>query len=282
MVHFDGKVKDLLPYRDKQGHKGTFGKLLLIAGSENMAGAAILAAKAAYRTGCGMVKIISPAANRVILQIAIPEALYAPLENINWKDEIAWADVVAVGPGIGVGENAAKAVSGLVSEIDKPLVVDADAINLLAQNAEELALLSRKDCAVILTPHPAERKRLCIGAAGNFAFEQTEAEELFADINMLSRRLNAIVVAKDAQTKIAFPDSADIFQNCLGNSGMATAGSGDVLTGIISGLLCQKVPEKEAAIRGVLLHACAGDFVAKQKGEHYLMASDLCDAIGQE
>lgn len=269
MFFYNEEPRYLLPLRAVNGNKGTFGKILLVAGSLKMAGAAILAARAAYRIGAGMVKLISPEENRIILQGALPEALYGTYEDL--AESLEWADVIAIGPGIGKQREALEGLERVVRESTLPLVIDADALNLLAENPElekELVCSGRNGRTVVLTPHVGELSRLM----------KKPVEELKKQLwhygRELSRELAAVVVAKDAETFIC-RETGSICVNVHGNSGMATAGSGDVLTGIIAGLLGQRMEPFEAAGRAVYLHARAGDCAAAQLGEHACMAGDL-------
>lgn len=270
MFYYDEKVGDLMPERERSGNKGTFGKVLLVAGSVNMAGAAILAARAAYRVGAGMVKVITPQENRVIVQETIPEALLGMAEDL--EESLKWADVVAIGPGIGKGKGAYNCLKTVILKSELPLLIDADGLNLLAENPElERALVERKS-DVILTPHVGELARL---TKENVS---TLKENLPFHAMKLAEQLRAIVVAKDARTFVC-KKHMPICVNLRGNSGMATAGSGDVLAGIIVGMIAQGMRPFEAAGVGVYLHACAGDLAAEEMGEHALMAGDITEKI---
>lgn len=262
----------LMPERSGSGNKGTFGKVLLVAGSFNMAGAAVLAARAAYRTGAGMVKIITPAENRVIMQEMLPEALLGSEEDL--EESLEWADVIAIGPGIGKSEHASVCLKKVICDSSLPVLIDADGLNLLAGNEtllENLATQARRR-TVILTPHVGELSRLTGEPV------KVLMESLASAAQKLAEKLHAIVVAKDARTFIC-KEGSPVCVNLKGNSGMATAGSGDVLAGIIVGLAAQGVPAFQAACNGVCLHALAGDAVAKERGKHALMAGDITEKI---
>lgn len=269
MYFYKEEPEKLLPVRDKNGNKGTFGKVLLVAGNLKMAGAAILAARAAYRIGAGMVKVISPEENRIIIQEAIPEALYGTMEDL--QESMKWADVIIFGPGMGTGDYALKCLETVIYESNLPLLIDADGLNLLAQNPklqEELAKQGKGERKVILTPHVGELSRL-------MQLSISELKRKLPEYGMaLAARLNAIVVAKDART-FTCKDGFPICVNVHGNSGMATAGSGDVLAGMIGGLLAQGMEDFEAASVGIYCHAKAGDRVAALYGEHACMAGDM-------
>lgn len=264
--------KALLPVRAADGNKGTFGKVLLVAGSVNMAGAAVLAAKAAYRAGAGMVKIISPSENRVILQQAVPEALLGTPEEM--EEGMEWADVIAVGPGIGKSSTAMECLDKAVHLSGKPLLADADGLNLLAANSDLRAVLAVQGAEgreIILTPHVGELARLAgmeIGAC---------KETLLSCARSLAAECHAVVAAKDARTFICGGERCCV--NLSGCSGMATAGSGDVLAGIMAALLAQGMRAFEAAAVGAYIHGKAGERAAGAFGEHACMAGDLTDFL---
>lgn len=260
---------NLLPERKRDGNKGTFGKVLLVAGSRNMAGAAVLSAKAAYRTGAGMVKVITPPENRIILQETVPEALLGTSEDL--EKSLVWADVIALGPGIGKGEEALDCLEKVLNLSGKPLLVDADGLNLLAEYPQLMELIASQGFSgrsLVLTPHVGELSRLTGETVARLK------ENLPAWGGRLAKQLHAVVVAKDARTFICCQDQP-ICININGNSGMATAGTGDVMAGIIAGMLAQGKEPFQAAAAGVRLHAMAGDCAAKLHGEHGCMAGDL-------
>lgn len=270
MYYYDENVEEVLPERTQYGNKGTFGKVLVVAGSVNMAGAAVLAAMGAYRAGAGMVKVITPAENREIIQIKIPEALLGTLDDL--EESLQWADVAVIGPGIGQGERALECVETVIGS-SLPLVIDADGLNLLARMpALKEKIRSRKE-GVILTPHVGELSRLTGEDIGTLKSNLSHyGAELATD-------LNVILVAKDAQTFVCAKERP-ICVNLRGNSGMATAGSGDVLAGVIGGLLAQGMEPHKAAAVGVYVHACAGEAAAAKLGEHSVMAGDIAAYIG--
>jgi len=270
---YDEDVASLLPKRPRNGHKGTFGKVLLVAGSVNMAGAAVLSAKAAYRAGTGMVKVITDAENRMILQQAVPEALFGDYRDL--EEGIAWADVIAVGPGLGRGEEACRCLEQVICDSRKPLLVDADGLNLLAGHPEWKGVLSRQGAegrAVILTPHMGELSRLI----GEPISECSRNPMLRG--GQLASGFHAVVAAKDARTFIC-AEGHQICVNLSGNSGMGTAGSGDVLAGIIAALLAQGMDAFEAAAVGVYVHGRAGDRVSEEIGEYACMAGNIAERI---
>ena len=273
MFCFEEPVDELLPKRNPYGNKGTFGKVLLIAGSVNMAGAAVLAGKSAYRIGAGMVKILSPAENREIIQKNIPDAMYGTYDNL--EISLAWADVLAIGPGLSQSPEAKIILTRAIEGSNIPLVLDADALNLLASDKElqiMLAAQGNKGRCIILTPHVGELSRL-------LGVSVTELKEKPWEYGMqLSRSLHAVVVVKDART-VTCMENYPVCINVKGNCGMAVAGSGDVLCGIISGLAAQNTKGFDAACMGVHIHAVTGDKTALIRGVHGMMASDIADNL---
>lgn len=270
MFCYEEEAVELMPRRRRDGNKGTFGKVLMVAGSVNMAGAAILAGKAAYRAGAGMVKLITPQENRVILQETLPEALLGSLNDL--KESLNWADVVAIGPGIGKSEAAKKCLRTVLEQEGYPLLIDADGLNLLAEDSDLRKLVKERRSDVIFTPHVGELGRL----TGKSVKELKR--DLSASAMDLARELKAIIVAKDARTFIC-KENMPICINIRGNSGMATAGSGDVLAGMIAAFLAQGMNAFEAACVGVYIHACAGENASLKLGEHGVMAGDIAEAV---
>ena len=240
-----------------------------------MAGAAVLAAKAAYRSGAGMVKVVTQPENRVILQTAVPEALLGAEDELD--DDLEWADVLAVGPGIGRSGHALQLLNAALARSDKPLLIDADGLNLLALRPELAGLVREQGIGgrrFILTPHVGELARLTGKPVGVL-------KENLADFGRgLAKELHAVVVAKDARTFICAADGP-VCVNLSGNSGMATAGSGDVLTGVITGLMAQGMEPFRAASVGAYIHGLAGDIAADQYGEHACTALDIVDGLKQ-
>ncbi len=273
MFFYKEPIRELMPKRDSGGNKGTFGKVLLVAGSAKMPGAAVLAAKAAYRSGAGMVKVITPSENRSILLSNVPEALYGTAEDL--QESMRWADVIAVGPGIGRSSEALQSLEQIIYESDLPLVIDADGLNILAEQEALQRELSKQGAGgrpIILTPHVGELSRLMKLPMGELK------EDLSRYGKMLAGQLHVVVAAKDART-FTCREKGAVCVNLHGNSGMATAGSGDVLTGVIVGLLAQGMDAFAAASVGVYLHARAGDLVAEERGEHACMAGDIIERL---
>ena len=264
----------LLPKRVVSGNKGTFGKVVLIAGSRNMAGAAILAARAVLASGAGMVKVVTASCNREILQTAVPEALLAVYDADNasevLKDSLGFGNVLAAGPGLGTGPEAADLLRTLLSELPnltgKPrLVLDADALNLLSADGE---LAARLPAGTFLTPHIAEMARLLHLPAERVVEDRLRRAAAFAE------EKNVRVLLKDARTVIAA--DGRLFINPSGTDGMATAGSGDVLTGILAGLLAQQAPAACAGPAAAFLHGLAGEKAAEALGRRSMTAADIC------
>ncbi len=263
-----------LPLRDPAGNKRTFGHAALFAGSRGMAGASVFAAKAALSTGTGLVRVLAPEANREILQIAVPEAVLSVYENepdgSQVESLLSWADAVACGPGIGTGETAGKTLEAVLRARPQRLVLDADALNLLAGHPEWRALLTPE---TVLTPHPGELSRLM----------GEPVSELLKDPVGSARRaaeqFGCIVAAKNACTVTALPDGR-VFLNETGSDALAKGGSGDVLTGLIAGLLAAGVQPEQAAVWGVCLHGEAGAQAGRLKGPRACSPMDVIGELG--
>lgn len=259
-------IQSIVRPRTKEGHKGTFGHALLIAGCYGMAGAGVLAGKGCMRSGAGKLTIHIPRRNNDIMQITLPEAiLHHDTSELYWTSmpfsasgQIGY-NAIGIGPGIGTGEETAEALHQLLEVLKNtgvPMVVDADALNILARHPEWFRLLPE---GTIITPHPLEYCRL---------------KDAGVDMK------NITLVLKGHHTTITLPNHPEPSYICpWGNNGMGTAGSGDVLTGIILGLLAQGYNTTEAAIMGVSLHALSGDIAAEKLGQHSLIASDLIDNL---
>lgn len=266
----EAEVKALLRQRPRFAHKGTMGHALLVAGSRGMTGAAILAARAALRTGLGKVTVHVPNACLNILQISVPEAII----QIDIDEDIISSAIdasnfqaIGIGPGIGQRRHTAAAVRSYIVQQTCPMVIDADALNILSENPEWLEDLPA-DC--ILTPHPRELDRL-IGHCTNSFERMNRARQLAIDHHVF-------IVVKGHYSQICTP-TGDVLFNPTGNPGMATAGSGDVLTGIITSLLAQGYLPAEAVQLGVYLHGLAGDLAAEDIGEESLIASDIINYL---
>lgn len=276
MFYYDEPLKELLPPRDASGNKGSFGKVLIIAGSMNMAGAAVLSASACYRSGAGMVKVLTPPENRIILQSLVPEALIGTYDD--YKESESWADVILAGPGIGQTKEALDILRKAVDESSKPLVLDADALNLMSKEKDiyEAVLNQGRDGRkIILTPHMGELSRL------NGEKISVLKRHPWHYAGELSRSMGVVAVAKDARTFVCAPDGR-ICVNIRGTSGMATAGSGDVLAGCIAGLLAQDKDAFRAASVGVYACALAGEAAACEKSDYAMTAMDIVQHLMED
>ena len=263
--------KCLLP-RSPFAHKGQMGTALMIAGSYGMAGAAVLAAKACMRAGAGKVVVNTPRRNIPILQASVPEAVVqAGNEETIFAEAVDTEDYQAmgIGPGLGQSEQTAIALIAQLRRTQCPIVVDADAINILANHRAWLQQLPK---GIIMTPHPKELDRLEGHSADTY--------ERLTKARNLAERLKGYIILKGHYTAICCPDGHIMF-NATGNAGMATAGSGDVLTGILTGLLARGYKPQDACVAGVWLHGMAGDLAAQQLGEESLIASDIIQYLGK-
>lgn len=265
-----GIINGLIQKRTPFDHKGTFGHALLIGGSHGKIGAIILSAEACLRSGAGLLTVYAPSCGYDILQERIPEAMVITAEGQNeLSGEIPALkySAIGVGPGIGTLPSTQLFIDALLKGSDKPLVIDADALNIIAQNSW-LDLIPKGS---VLTPHPKEFERL---------FGQTESsEERVELLRIKAKALQLVILLKGRYTAIATPDGK-VFFNTTGNPGMGTAGSGDVLTGIITGLIAQGYSPANASILGVHLHGLAGDLATKELGTEAVIASDIIAHIG--
>ena len=258
----------LLP-RNPYAHKGTFGHGLLVAGCERMPGAAVLAATAAMRGGIGKLTVHSVKSVCNTLSVVLPEAIHDLDDNEQHVSHIDWnhlpenINAVAFGPGLGTAKQTVSAMKDILDTVKLPLVIDADGLNMLAENKTWLAFLPPYS---ILTPHFAEFERLAGKPSDDF--DRLERAKAFA------QRYSVILVLKGHHTVVTMPDGRQFF-NTTGNPGMATAGSGDVLTGLLLALLAQGYPPKHAAVLDVYLHGAAGDAYAERFDQRTLVASDL-------
>ncbi len=270
----------LLHPRDRDSHKGDFGHLMVIAGSLGKAGAAVMAAKGALRTGAGLVTVATPNSVVPIVQQALFEAMCIPAAEsidgtlgVGAETELLRAGAkmtaCAIGPGLSTHPETVTAVRNLVPRLPVPLVIDADGLNALAGS---LDILKKAAGPVIMTPHPGEMARLLGIPASQVQQDRIGAASGFA------RRYNVTLVLKGAGTVVASP-RGPVFINSSGNPGMATGGTGDVLTGMIGSLLAQGYPAEQAACLGVYLHGVAGDLAAEEKGEQGMIAGDLIERI---
>ena len=268
----------LLHPRSRFSHKGDYGHALLIAGSEGKTGAALLSAKACMKTGVGLLSVLLPKSAQTALLSTLPEAMLYQLEDDrNDRNQLRFDDfdrlqaynAIGVGPGLGKAEVTARALKRLIQDCQVPMVMDADALNILAENPTWLSFLPQD---TILTPHPKEFERL-FGATTD-SFERIKLQREMA------MKYHIIIVYKGGYPTTVLSDGS-VFFNSGGNPGMATGGSGDVLTGVILSLLAQRYHPSVAAVLGVHLHALAGDLAAEENGQEALLASDITAHIGK-
>lgn len=264
-----------IPKRSEDGHKGSYGKVLVIAGSVGMSGAAYLTTMAALRGGAGLVVLLTPSSIYSILASKISSALVYPLYDtpqgtISTKAEttivnfIHESDVLAIGPGISRNIETSKLILHIIPRIPIPAVVDADALNIISEN---ISVLRNPSVPMIITPHPGEMSRLTKTPIGELQKNREKIAFEFA------KRNNVIVVLKGNKTVVT--DGNRTYVNRTGNPGMATGGSGDVLTGLISALIGQKIPYFDACVIGTYIHGLAADIAVKSTTEISLIASDI-------
>ena len=263
----------ILPWlkkRSKIAHKGTYGKALVIGGSYGMIGAALLAAKAGYCTGAGLLRMYIPACGYTIAQTALPEAMVLTdpsFTEITTIPDLQPYNAIAIGPGMKESDGGKDALVALLKQAKFPLVIDAGALNILGENRELMALIPPNS---ILTPHPKEFERLTKAFPNDF--------ERLKGLQSFSKQISSIVILKGANTAIALPNG-QVYFNSTGNPGMATGGSGDVLCGIITGLLAQTYTAEQAAVLGVFLHGYAGDSAAEKYSQEAMLASNIIEGI---
>lgn len=272
LIYLEEKdIKPLLKKRTKFSHKGTFGHALIVSGSKGMAGASVLSSKAALRSGAGLVTVHGPACNRIIVQTANPEVIFNSDHSestISHIESIESYNAMAIGPGIGTGIETAEMLRDFLIRVDSPCVLDADALNLISFQKDLLQHIPENS---IITPHPKEFERL-------FG-ECNSSYERILKAQQASKVYGIIIILKGAHTLISLP-SGNLYFNSAGNSGMATAGSGDVLTGILVSLLAQGYFPEDAALTGVFLHGRAGDLALVHETKESLIAGDIISRLG--
>lgn len=265
------EITQLLHPRPTNAHKGTFGHALLIAGKRDMAGAAILAGRACLRSGAGLVSIHTPSYNVPIIQCSLPEAIISEDNATHCFTQVPSTgifDAIAIGPGIGTSDATVQAVAQLLSnESNRPLIIDADALNIIGANRE---LLGQIPSGSIITPHFRELQRL--------AGHEFHLSERLHEAHKLATTLDIYIIVKGAYTAIVQPNGQTIF-NPTGNAGMATAGSGDVLTGILTALIAQGYTALDACKTAVFIHGMAGDMAALKIGQTSLIASNIIEHL---
>jgi len=275
------QVRDILPKRAPDSYKGDCGRAVLIAGSTGMIGAACLSAESSLRAGAGMAILGIPKSLIHIFEIKLTEVMTRPLPDVAKKGVLAlrglgeikqllkWGNCLALGPGIGQHFETVELVKRLVQQIEFPMVIDADGLNSIAK---DVSILKNRKAPLILTPHIGEFSRLNKIPIEEIAKDRIKYAREFA------REYNCVLVFKGAPSIIAEPEG-QLYINPTGNAGMATAGSGDVLTGIIVGLLAQGLSTLNSAICGVYVHGLAGDLACVEKGEMGMIASDIMNKV---
>lgn len=267
------QIRNIVPCRSKFAHKGNMGHVLLIAGSYGKMGASVLASKACLRAGAGLITVQVPHATCNVMHTAVPEAMVSiDRSDLMFTEfpDLTGFSAIGVGPAIGTRSNCIKALNELLGQVgEKPIVLDADAINILAQQPEMLDKVPHNS---VFTPHPKEFERL-VGKWND------DYQRLCKAIEFAKER-KVILVLKGAYTTVVLTDGTCYF-NPTGNPGMATAGSGDVLTGIILGLLGRGILPHDAAVAGVYIHGLAGDLASEELGEDALIASDIIAFMGK-
>lgn len=286
-----------MPSRDPSGNKGTFGKILIIAGHRNVCGAAILSCRSAYRSGCGMVKLLTTESNRIIVQESVPEVMLDTYQDdeeiiscaahtdvdvnadetsgllLSLENDIKWADRILIGPGLGTGETAVQLVRAISKISDKPIVFDADALNIISADDDiRKNITENSNDHITITPHMGELSRLLGGTT-----VENIKKDWISNVRDLSDELGVTVISKDARTLIISPGSDECYLNVRGDSGLATAGSGDVLAGIVAALSSKKVEPWMSAAKAVLLHAEAGERASAKRGETAVLAGDIIE-----
>lgn len=274
-VTFGYEKQDLFlgfPKRKKNSHKGSYGKVLMIAGSKGMSGAAYLSAKAAYAVGAGLVQIYTHEENRVILQQLLPEAIittYDTFDSEQLEKLIQWADLIGIGCGLGKSDTAERVMQYTLKRALVPCVVDADGINILSKHME---WIEETNALIVLTPHMKEMSRMLQCSVRELIEQRMEKLHAFVE------RYKVVCVLKDARTLVA-KEHRNTYLNLSGNAAMAKAGSGDVLAGVIVGILAQQCEPYTSACLGVFLHGLAGDMAWDKKGAYSVLASDLVAEI---
>lgn len=274
-------VAKKLPHRKPDGHKGDFGRLFILAGSTGLTGAATLSAMAAARSGTGLVTVGCPKSLNPILEVKLTEAMTYPLPDVGQKGCLAlrglgeirnWlnkTDAAVIGPGLGGHRDTVMLMHRLIEKLDKPVIIDADGLNAFAKNREPL-----KGChpELVLTPHPGEFRRLIDEEIPDALFQ------LYGLLRNYAHKYNAVIVFKGSPTVIVEP-GGQLYLNPTGNNGMATGGTGDVLSGMIGAFLAQGLSPLDSAVCAVYLHGLSGDLAAAELGHRSLIAGDLIDFL---
>lgn len=262
-------VKSLLKPRDPKAYKNSFGHALLYAGSLGMAGAAVLSARGCLRSGIGLLTVCSPSYNNDILQISVPEAMTIASDDLYANTDLSRYNAVGAGPGLGKGESQTAILEKLLKNSSRPMVLDADALNIIARSKY---LLEYVPAGSVFTPHPGELQRLTGTAA--------DREDLILKAKDLATENGITVVVKGAPTVTIAPDGR-MYVNTTGNPGMATGGSGDVLTGMVLALLAQGYESEQSALIAVYIHGLAGDIAARRLSMTAMTSADIADSLPQ-
>ncbi|RKD30068.1 NAD(P)H-hydrate dehydratase [Thermohalobacter berrensis] len=275
-----GKISNIIPQRKKESHKGTYGRVAVIAGSIGMSGAAYLTSMAALKSGSGLVYSLVPKSISHILELKATEVIVKPLHDNNtghllkenfYKIDnfVENMDVIAVGPGLGVDNERIELIRNLLLTTDKPIVLDADGINCVSKDKN---ILKKRKGITVITPHPGELSRLLDKSIDDIQSDRINYAKY------TSEEYGVITVLKGNNTIVTNP-KGELYINPTGNPGMATAGSGDVLTGVITSFIGQGIESMDAAIAGVFIHGLAGDLASKIKGEYGITATDILENI---
>lgn len=281
MIELNNKlISPLIPKRTSNSNKGTYGRALFVTGSLGMTGSGYLCGKAAFRCGVGLVYLAVPSSLLHIYGVNLPESIQIPLDSTERGiikeansnlilNEIKQKDVLCFGPGLTSDDNIKNLAYNLLPKVNIPMVIDADGLNVIGEDKQFFASVNSP---VVITPHPGEMSRLTGLAIKEIQKNRIEVCKRY------SVDTKVITVLKGNNTVISTPDG-EVFINTTGNSGMATAGTGDVLAGMISSFIAQGSSPKDAALAGVYLHGLSGDIASEFKGEHSVMASDLVEHI---
>lgn len=279
-LSLSNEMRDLLPKRKRNSHKGDYGKVGIISGSLGMTGAPYLASQSALRTGSGLVYTVVPKSIESIMSIKLTESIIIPIEDMGKGhfvksslaqilEKIESMDALVIGPGMGVDQDRMYIVQEIIKAYKKPIVLDADAINCLSLDP---SILLHRNSPIVITPHPGEMSRFL-----GLTTDEIQNNRIYYS-KLVSHKYDIVVALKGSNTVVA-SSSGDLYINNTGNPGMATAGSGDVLTGIIVSFIGQGIKVMEATKLGVFIHGLAGDFARNRKGEYGLIASDILDNI---
>jgi len=255
--------------REDFSHKGTYGKVTIVGGSYGKMGAAVLATRSALKTGTGLTFTLAPKSGYEILQISCPEAMFIESGNEQIEDFKPESNTVyGIGPGLGTHEKTAKGLLGFLKGYNAPLVLDADALNIISKDQKNLKLIPQRS---LITPHPKEFERLFGSTQNSFERLKLACEK--------AKEFNIYIVLKDHHTQVVTPEG-DVFYNINGNAGLAKGGSGDILTGILASLLAQGYSEEDTCILGVWLHGRAGDLAAEKYSKESMLPTDVINTFG--